>query len=106
MARESVIAPSAIAIGVHYKRLDLQDKWNEKRIKRLCGFLRITEQELSALLGINEDTFFRQLARRGISMPACILLTILENQVIGDYVDDTIPDVLSGALKNGRLKNT
>jgi len=106
MAKESVKAPSSVAIEVHYKRLDLQDKWNERRIKRLCGFLRITEQELVALLGINEDTFFRQLARRGISMPACILLTILENQVIGDYVDDTIPNVLSGALKNGRLRNT
>ena len=106
MTRESVRAPSALAIEVHYKRLDLQDKWNERRIKRLCGFLRITEQELTALLGINEDTFFRQLARRRIYMPACILLTILENQVMGDFVNDTIPNVLSGALKNGRLKNT
>lgn len=106
MAKESVRAPTALAIEVHYKRLDLQDKWNERRVKRLCGFLRITEQEIAALLGVNEDTFFRQLARRGISMPACILLSILEDQVIGDFVNDTIPNVLSGALKNGRLKNT
>jgi hypothetical protein len=106
MAKESVKAPSAVAIEIHYKRLNLQDKWNERRVKRICGFLRITEQELAALLGINEDTFFRQLARRGISMPACILLTILEDQVIGDFVNDTIPNVLSGALKNGRLRHT
>lgn len=99
-------SPSVLAIQIYYQKLGLQDKWNERRVKRLCGFLRITEQELSALLGINEDTFFRQLARRGISMPACILLTILENQVIGDFVNDTIPNVLSGALKNGRLRNT
>jgi hypothetical protein len=101
-----ISSPQGLSIELHYKRLNLQDKWNERRIKRLCGFLRITEEELAALLGINEDTFFRQLARRGIYMPACILLTILEDLAIGDYVDDTIPNVLSGALKNGRSKNT
>ena len=99
-------SPSELAIRLHYEKLNLQDKWNEKRVKRLCGFLRITETELSALLGVKEETFFRQLASRRIYMPACILLTILENSAIGDYVSDTIPNVLSGAIKNGRLKNS
>lgn len=99
-------SPSELAIRIHYETLNLQDLWNEKRVKRLCGFLSISQKELSALLGIVEDTFFRQLASRRISMPACILLTILENSAIGDFVTDTIPDVLSGAIKNGRLKNS
>ena len=101
MSNES---PAALAIQLHYQKLGLQNTWNERRVKRLCGFLRITEQELSALLGINEDTFFRQLASRRIYQPACILLTILEDFLIGEYVDDTIPNVLSGALKNGKSR--
>jgi hypothetical protein len=99
-------SPASLCIETHYKRLNLQDKWNEKRIKRLCGFLRITEVELSALIGIKEETFFNQLARRGITMPACILLTLMEDFFIGEYVDDTIPNLMSGALKNGRPRDT
>lgn len=98
-------SPTALAIQLYYKKLALQDKWNEKRIKRLCGFLRITENELAALLGITEKTFFRQLASRRIFHSACILLTILEDFLIGEYVDDTIPNVLSGALKNGKPRH-
>jgi hypothetical protein len=107
MPNDLARAPWGLAIELHYKRLNLQDKWNERRIKRLCGFLRITIEELAAILGINEKTFFNQLASRRIYMSACILLTILEHQAIGGYVDDTIPDVLSGALKrHGRPRNT
>lgn len=99
-------SPSVLAIQIYYQKLGLQDKWNERRVKRLCGYLRITERELSALLGISEDTFFRQLASRRIFHPACILLTILEDFLIGEYVDDTIPNVLSGALKNGKSRHS
>ena len=99
-------SPAALAIEIHYKRHDLKDKWNEKRIKRLCGFLRINEAELAALIGIPEKTFFNQLARRDIYMPACILLTMMEDFFMSNFVDDTIPNILSGALTHGRSKDT
>ena len=64
MAKESVKAPSALAIEVHYKRLDLQDKWNERRIKRLCGFLPLTEQELGTSWN-KRGYFFQTTSKKG-----------------------------------------
>tara|TARA_B100001057_G_scaffold299438_1_gene299585 strand:+ start:777 stop:1088 length:312 start_codon:yes stop_codon:yes gene_type:complete len=97
---------ASLAISLHIKSLNLKDKWNEKRIKRLCGFLRISEAELSALIGIPLETFTNQLARRNIYLPGCILLTLMEDFFIGDFVSDTIPNLLSGALKNGQPRDT
>jgi len=98
--------PASLAIEIFYKSHNLKDKWNEKRVKRLCGFLRLSEEELASLIGIPVDTFYRQLSRRDIYLPACILLTIMEDFFLGEYVSDTIPNLLSGALKNGRLRHT
>jgi len=96
--------PASLAVEIHYKKLDLQDKWNERRISRLCGFIRINRMELAALIGVPFQTFQRQLSRRKINFSACILLTILEHSIIGDYVDDTIPNVIMEPY--GKLRHT
>ena len=97
--------PVSLAIKLRYEKENLKDIWNERRINRLCGFLRINQTELSALIGITPQTFMNQLSRRDIHLSGCILLTLMEDFLIGDYVEDTIPNLLSGAIKNGKLRN-
>jgi hypothetical protein len=96
--------PASLAVELHYRKLDLQDKWNERRITRLCGFIRINRVELAALIGVPFQTFERQISRRKVNFSACILLSILEHTIIGDYVDDTIPNVITESY--GKLKHT
>ena len=84
-------SPFALAVKLNYQKLDIQDKWNEKRVKRLCGYLRIDELELCTLLGMREETFLNQMAKRRITMPACILLTMLEDFLTVSYTHLTLP---------------
>jgi len=85
---------ASIIIDAHYAKLGLQKLWNEKRVNRLCSYLRMTHSELASLIHMPGHAFRCQLQSvRPFSGPVCILLTILENQYMGDYAPDTISNI-------------
>ncbi len=95
-------SPTTLLIDAHYKTSKLNKIWNRNRIQRLLGFLKMTERELVTLLNTTRPAFRAAVNKGSITGPAALILTIIENSYLGEFVDDTI-DIFDF---NGRSGNT
>jgi hypothetical protein len=88
-SRECRETSASLLIECHYENLGLRKAWNQKRIERMCSFLRMTYTEIGALVGVkNLDQKITKTRRLPLSV--CILLTVIEKQYMGDYIPDSI----------------
>ena len=93
-------------VDLHYENLNIRGIWDRKRVERLCSCTRFTIGELSSLIGYEHRFFERNLNCGRLSLPVCILLTLIENHTIGHLVPDAIPDLLNFFPDDGRPEGT
>jgi len=83
---------ASLLIKCHYESLGLRKIWNQQRVERMCSFLRMTYEEMGALIGIQElDS--KIVKTRKLPLSACILLTMLEKQYLGDFIPDAVDNL-------------
>tara|TARA_R100000458_G_C8101066_1_gene127721 strand:+ start:287 stop:610 length:324 start_codon:yes stop_codon:yes gene_type:complete len=63
-------------------------KWDAARIRRLCGFLEITEMELAALLLVPEASMKKYISSGKFAGPVKLLLTQIERLFLRGAVND------------------
>ena len=83
-------SPFSHLIDQHYESLGLKKLWNERRIKRLVNFMRITKRDLASLVNMPYNIFIQMNNSGQVTGPAALMLTILEHQVMGDFAPDTV----------------
>ena len=77
-------------IDQHYEALGIKKIWDERRVKRMANFMRITRRDLASLINMPYNIFNQMILQGNISGPAALMLTIIENQVMGEFAPDTI----------------
>lgn len=100
--------PAIQVIGNWYSFLNMNKRWDVKRLRRLCAFLQINEIELGALLNAGPMYFKRDTVRKDyIKGPLALLLTMLEAHVLSDLLEDVPPRVLpDGVFKKWSHKKS
>jgi hypothetical protein len=64
-------------------------KWNADRVRRLCGFLDITESELAALMLVPLASWKKYLSSGKFAGPVKLMLTQMERLFLRGAVNDT-----------------
>ena len=64
----------------------------QKRVQRLLGYLRMSEKELVALLNTTMSAFKASWPRE-VFRTLALLLTVLEQTYMGDFVTDSVPNL-------------
>lgn len=101
--------PASTVMDTHYALIELVKKWDRDRVLRLCGLLKLTRYELASLIALphkDMEIYFKQGVFPG---PVCLLLTLLENSTVKDFILDPILDSDEDTLipfPNGRSTNT
>jgi hypothetical protein len=88
-------SPASLLIQTHYINVGVNKVWNRNRIQRLIGYLRITEQELVALLNTTQNAFRASYLRGSVTGPCALLLTVLEATYMSEFIKDSIPDIFN-----------
>lgn len=84
---------NAHLIDLHYKELDLEGRWNQRRVDRLCSLISVTERELASMMMLtwkDFDTYYKEESFPG---PVLLLLTLIENhsvQSLPDPIDEQL----------------
>jgi|11_taG_2_1085331.scaffolds.fasta_scaffold07657_2 hypothetical protein len=95
---------ASLIIDSHYAKLNIKERWNQERVERLCGFLRITLGELASLLGVSHGWWKTHIhSTKNLSGPICILLTIIETHFMSEYTKDVVTNLFDF---NGKQKDT
>lgn len=89
--------PTSMRVDFHYIKMDLYRRWTWERYKRLANFLALTPYELASIVAIPHVAVERWERFKEIPMSqtqgawtAALVLTVLEHQVLKDWVNDTI----------------
>jgi hypothetical protein len=85
---------ASILIESHYASIGVRKIWNQKRVERMCSFLRMTYAELGALIGI-KDLEIKIHKTTPLPMSACILLSMFEKQYMGSFIPDPINNLFN-----------
>jgi hypothetical protein len=91
--RKNDYSPASLLITNHYRHVGVNDIWDRNRVQRLLGYLRMSEKELVALLNTTMSAFKACYLRGSISGPCALLLTVLEQTYMGDFVTDSVPNL-------------
>lgn len=83
---------ASLLIKCHYANLGLPQIWTQKRLERMCSFLRMTYAEMGTLIGV-KDLDLKISKTRPLPMSACILLSVIEGQFMRNWVPDPIKDI-------------
>jgi hypothetical protein len=83
-------SPFSHLIDQHYESLGIKKMWDDRRVRRLVMFMRITNRDLASLVNMPYNIFNQMLANGNISGPAALFLTVIENQVMKEYTKDTV----------------
>ena len=86
-------SPASLLITTHYKHVGVNEIWDRNRVQRLLGYLRMSEKELVSLLNTTMSAFKASYLRGSITGPCALLLTIMEQTYMGDFVTDSIPNL-------------
>lgn len=100
--------PSIQVIGNWYSFLNMNRRWDKRRLRRLCSFLQVNELELGAILNVGPGYFMRDTVRKDfIKGPLALLLTMLEAHVLSDFLEDVPEKVLpDGVFKKWSHKKS
>jgi hypothetical protein len=79
-----------LLIKTRYARLEIQERWDKRRVERLCRYLYVTRAELEALVG---GKLCRVDEGKKVSLPICIILTLLESTYMRKFAPDTIDNI-------------
>jgi DNA-binding transcriptional regulator YiaG len=85
--------PASTAIDLHYGRINLVKRWKRDRIERLCGYLKLSQNELASLMAVPHATFQKYTVAGRFPPPVCLLLTIMEGKYLNGIAPDVIPNV-------------
>ena len=91
--RKNDYSPASLLIKTHYKHVRVNEIWDRNRVQRLLGYLRMSEKELVALLNTTMSAFKASYLRGSITGPCALLLTVLEQTYMGDFVRDSVPNL-------------
>ena len=91
--RKNDYSPASLLITTHYKHVGVNEIWDRNRVQRLLGYLRMSEKELVALLNTTMSAFKACYLRGSISGPCALLLTVLEQTYMSDFVTDSVPNL-------------
>lgn len=84
-------SPAGLAITQHYANLGVKKLWNQDRVKRLKNFMRVDDHFLAAMLNMPYAIYEKQLRDRNvITGSAALLLCIIEDFLMGEFVNDTV----------------
>lgn len=83
---------ASLLIRCHYASLGLPQVWTQKRLERMCSFLRMTYAEMGTLIGV-KDLDLKISKTRPLPMSACILLSVIEGQFMKNWVPDPIKNI-------------
>ena len=67
------VTPTSLITDNHYLRFGLHSLWNAKRVRRLAGYLDMTEYELASMIMCSHNHMKRYLAKD--AFPAVICCT-------------------------------
>jgi hypothetical protein len=93
--KKSDYSPASLLISTHYKHVRVNEIWDRNRVQRLLGYLRMSEKELVALLNTTMSSFKSSYLRGSITGPCALLLTVLEQNYMGDFVTDSVPNLFN-----------
>ena len=93
--KTSDYSPASLLIKAHYQNSGVNKIWNRNRIQRLIGYLRISEEELVALLNTNISAFKSSYLRGSVTGPCALLLTVLESLYMSEVITDSVPDIFN-----------
>lgn len=89
---EQTSTGASALIDAHYATLGIQGAWDEDRVLRLCGWLRITRYELASLVMYPHQQMKKSMKTGYFPGPVALLFTILENELMPDILMDAIPE--------------
>lgn len=81
---------ASLLISSRYSKLKVRERWNKKRVDRMCKFLNITRYELEVLIGSKVE---RVDVGKKLNMSTCIILTLMEATYLSHYAKDVISDL-------------
>ncbi len=92
--------PITARIDLHYAEMALVARWDLRRVDRLCAFLRLGRHELASLLMITHKRMDACIRRNRWDGPAVLLMTLLEAEVLKDYVPEgeLVGNPMAGAM--------
>lgn len=79
------MASESLVRNYHRKNVP---KWDEDRVRRLCGYLEISISELAALCLVTELSMKKYIASSKFSGPVKLLLTQMERLFLRGAVSD------------------
>lgn len=91
----------SVRFDVHYARLGIVKRWDQRRYDRLAGFLGLTRYELASLICLRHESIDNHFKVGKFPGPAALLLTILEAQALKDYVNDVELEAIPPLKQNG-----
>ena len=92
-------------IFLHYKEVGLQDRWDTRRMDRLCSLIDVTWRELSSMMMCKHDKMEKYRSKDKFPGPVCILMTLIENYSVSETVPDPIDEPMV-FTSNGHKKDT
>jgi hypothetical protein len=83
--------PGSFSIDLHYAKLGICARWDWDRYTRLATFLNLTPWELASLICLSHSACDTAQKRNKFRGPECMVLTLLEAQVLKNFSADIIP---------------
>lgn len=84
--------PASVQVELHYAKLGVIARWDWLRYCRLARFLGLTVYELGSHLCTSHKTIDAAKEHNRFPGAVCLLLTMLEAQVMHKFTDDVIKD--------------
>jgi hypothetical protein len=81
---------TSLQFELHYAKLGIIARWDWDRYCRLASFLNITLYELASLINWTHRGVEVAKENNRFPSPVCLLLTLLEAQVMHMYTDDIV----------------
>lgn len=90
--KKSEPTSASLLISSRYSKLKIKERWDKRRVDRMCKFLNITRYELEVLIGSKVE---RVDIGKKLNMSTCIILTLLEATYLSHYAKDVISDLFN-----------
>ncbi len=96
---------NSLLIDLHYKEVGLLERWDTRRVERLCSILNVTWRELASMMMHDHVEMENNRKDGKFPGPICILMTLIENHAISEIVPDPIDEPMV-FTRNGHKKDT
>ena len=100
-----VRADNSLLIDIHYKEVELAERWDTRRVDRLCSLINVTWRELASMMMFDHKEMEAARKAGKFPGPVCILMTLIENYALSDIVPDPIDEPMV-FIRNGHKKDT